>query len=178
MLKGTKTEKNLLAAFAGEAQAHTKYQYYAEKARKDGYQQIAEIFTVTSLNEKAHAKMWFEQLHSETMPDTTRNLNDAICGENYEWVKMYSQFAKDAKDEGFENIANLFEMVGKIEKEHEERYTKLLDNIKNGEVFTKKDEETWQCIHCGHIHKGKSSPMMCPCCKHPQGYFKIDPKNY
>lgn len=178
MLKGTKTEMNLLAAFAGESQAHTKYQFYAEQAKKDGYIQIAEIFSVTAKNEKAHANIWFKQLHGECMPVTDRNLNDAICGENYEWTTMYDKFAKEAKEEGFDQIAFLFEKVGKIEKEHEQRYTKLQSNIKDGLVFAKPTEQTWICAHCGHQHNGKDSPMLCPVCGHPQAYFEVKQANY
>ena len=176
-LKGSKTEKNLMAAFAGESQAHTKYQYYASKAKKDGYVQISQIFEETAHNEKEHAKIWFKLLHNG-MPDTVTNLNDAANGENYEWTDMYAQFAADAKAEGFDNIAFLFEEVGKIEKEHEERYRKLIENIEGGLVFSRDGDRIWKCENCGHIVIGPSAPEVCPVCAHPQAYFAIKAENY
>ncbi len=176
-LKGTKTEANLQTAFAGESQAHTKYQYYASKAKKDGYVQISNIFTETAGNEKEHAKLWFKLLH-DGMPDTMTNLADAAAGENYEWTDMYATFAKEAREEGFDQIAELFEGVGKIEKEHEERYRKLLANIENGIVFNREGDMLWKCGNCGHIHVGKAAPEVCPVCAHPQSYFEIKAENY
>lgn len=177
-LKGSKTEANLAAAFAGESQARNKYTYYASKAKKDGYEQIASLFLETADNEKEHAKIWFKLLHDGAVPDTVTNLKDAADGENYEWTEMYDQFAKEAKQEGFEKIAYLFEAVGKIEKEHEERYRKLLANVENQEVFKKLEIQVWQCANCGHIHIGEAAPEKCPVCDHPQSYFKILAKNY
>ena len=177
-LKGSKTEKNLMAAFAGESQAHVKYQYYASKAEKEGYHQIGAIFRETALNEKEHAKIWFKFLHNDEVPATTVNLKDAANGENYEWTDMYAGFAKTAKEEGFEKIAVLFEEVGKIEKEHEERYRKLLINIENGSVFSRTGDMSWHCSNCGHIHTGKTAPDLCPVCKHPKAYFQIRAENY
>ena len=176
-LKGSKTEQNLLSAFAGESQARNKYTYYASKARKEGYNQIASIFEETANNEKEHAKIWFKLLH-DGMPSTTENLKDAADGENYEWTDMYAKFAKEAKEEGFDKIAYLFEAVGKIEKEHEERYRKLLENLENGSVFEKDGEVYWICQNFGHIHKGKSPPKVCPVCAHPQSYFEVRAENY
>ena len=176
-LKGTQTEKNLMAAFAGESQARNKYTYYASKARKEGYNQRASIFEETANNEKEHAKIWFKLLH-DGMPSTTENLKDAADGENYEWTDMYAKFAKEAKEEGFDKIAYLFEAVGKIEKEHEERYRKLLENLENGSVFEKDGEVYWICQNCGHIHKGKTPPKVCPVCAHPQSYFEVRAENY
>ncbi len=176
-LKGTKTEANLMAAFAGESQARNKYTYYASKAKKDGYQQIAAIFTETANNEKEHAKIWFKLLN-DGIGDTVDNLKDAAAGENYEWTDMYASFAKDAREEGFDDIAYLFEEVGKIEKEHEERYKTLIENIENGRVFERDGEIYWQCANCGHIHKGLTAPEVCPVCAHPQSYFQIQPTNY
>ena len=170
-LKGTKTEANLMAAFAGESQARNKYTYYASKAKKDGYEQIAAIFTETAENEKEHAKIWFKLLH-DGVPSTTQNLLDAAAGENYEWTEMYAQFAKEAKEEGFDQIAFLFEEVGRIEKEHEERYRRLLSNIEGGLVFSRDGDTIWQCRNCGHIHIGKDAPETCPVCSHPQSYFE------
>ncbi len=178
MLKGTKTEKNLLAAFAGESQAHTKYQYYASQAKKDGFVQIANFFTETSGNEKEHAKIWFKLLHGGKTPDTISNLKDAAAGENYEWTDMYKGFAEDARAEGFDDIATLFEAVGKIEKEHEERYEKLLANIEDGTVYKKKEKTIWICTNCGHIHEGDEAPQKCPVCVHPQSYFELRVINY
>ena len=176
-LKGSKTEQNLLSAFAGESQARNKYTYYASKARKEGYNQIASIFEETANNEKEHAKIWFKLLH-DGMPSTTENLKDAADGENYEWTDMYAKFAKEAKEEGFDKIAYFFEAVGKIEKEHEERYRKLLENLENGSVFEKDGEVYWICQNCGHIHKGKTPPKVCPVCAHPQSYFEVRAENY
>lgn len=176
-LKGTKTEANLMAAFAGESQARNKYTYYASKAKKDGYVQIANLFLETAENEKEHAKIWFKLLH-DGMPDTVANLKDAADGENYEWTDMYAEFAKDAKAEGFDHIAYLFEEVGKIEKEHEERYRKLLANVEGGLVFSKDGDTIWQCSNCGHIHVGEKAPEVCPVCAHPQSYFQVLAKNY
>ena len=176
-LKGTKTEANLMAAFAGESQARNKYTYYASKAKKDGYVQISNLFLETAENEKEHAKIWFKLLH-DGMPDTVTNLKDAADGENYEWTDMYAQFAKDAKEEGFDHIAYLFEEVGKIEKEHEERYRKLLENVEGGLVFSKEGDTIWQCSNCGHICVGKQAPEVCPVCAHPKSYFQVQAKNY
>ena len=177
-LKGSKTEKNLMAAFAGESQARNKYTYYASKAKKEGYEQIAELFTETANNEKEHAKIWFKLLHDGDVPDTITNLQDAANGENYEWTDMYDQFAKEAKEEGFDKIAYLFEAVGKIEKEHEARYLKLLENVKNGLVFSKDGDTIWQCANCGHICIGKKAPEVCPVCAHPKSYFRVLAQNY
>ncbi len=177
-LKGSKTEKNLMAAFAGESQAHTKYLYYASKAKKDGYVQMANLFEETALNEKEHAKIWFKLLHEGDVPDTMTNLKDAANGENYEWIDMYATFAKEAQEEGFTRIAKLFEMVAKIEKEHEERYRKLLKNIEDGVVFSKENDAVWQCANCGHIVIGKKAPQICPVCEHPQSYFQVRAENY
>ncbi|MDD6278670.1 MAG: rubrerythrin [Ruminococcus sp.] len=176
-LKGTKTEANLMAAFAGESQARNKYTYYASKAKKDGYQQIAALFEETANNEKEHAKIWFKLLHGG-MPSTIDNLKDAADGENYEWTDMYAGFAKTAKEEGFDDIALLFEMVGEIEKAHEERYRKLLANIENGVVFSKDGDKIWECRNCGHIVIGKEAPEICPVCAHPQSYFQVKAENY
>ena len=177
-LKGTKTEANLMAAFAGESQARNKYTYYASKAKKDGYEQIAELFTETANNEKEHAKIWFKLLHDGNVPDTVANLKDAAEGENYEWTDMYKSFAEDAKAEGFDHIAYLFEQVAAIEKEHEERYRKLLANIEEGIVFSRDGDMVWICRNCGHIHVGKTSPEVCPVCAHPKAYFELRAKNY
>lgn len=177
-LKGSKTEANLLAAFAGESQARNKYTYYASKAKKEGYEQIAALFTQTADNEKEHAKIWFKLLHDGNIPDTAANLLDAANGENYEWTDMYKGFAEEAKAEGFDHIAFLFEQVAKIEKEHEERYRKLLSNVENGLVFTKDGDTIWQCSNCGHIVIGKSAPDICPVCAHPKAYFEIKAENY
>ncbi len=177
-LKGTKTEANLMAAFAGESQARNKYTYYASKAKKDGYEQIADLFTETANNEKEHAKIWFKLLHDGNVPDTIANLKDAAEGENYEWTDMYKSFAEDAKAEGFDHIAYLFEQVAAIEKEHEERYRKLLANIENGIVFSRDGDTVWICRNCGHIHIGKDAPEVCPVCAHPKAYFELRAKNY
>ena len=177
-LKGTKTEQNLWTAFAGESQARNKYTYYASKDKKEGYEQIAAIFTETANNEKEHAKIWFKLLHDGAVPDTLTNLADAAAGENYEWTDMYANMAKEAREEGFEKIAILFEMVGKIEKEHEERYLALKANIENSRVFEKDGKIFWQCANCGHIHEGTKAPQKCPVCDHPQAYFQQLAKNY
>ena len=177
-LKGSKTYENLLTAFAGESQAHTKYQYYASKAKKDGYVQISNIFLETSKNEKEHAKLWFKYLHDGAVPDTMTNLNDAADGENYEWTNMYDEFAKVAEEEGFTEIAEKFRKVGAIEKEHEERYRKLVGNIEGGIVFTRDGDRTWICTNCGHIVIGKEAPEMCPACDHPRAYFELRCENY
>ncbi len=176
-LKGTKTEANLKAAFAGESEARNKYTYYASKARKDGYEQIADIFEETARNEKEHAKLWFKLLHGG-IPDTIENLKDAAAGENYEWTDMYKTFAEEARAEGFESIAKLFEGVGEIEKEHEARYRKLLANIEGGLVFSRDGDMIWQCANCGHIVIGKEAPKVCPVCAHPQSFFQIKAENY
>ena len=176
-LKGTKTEKNLMAAFAGESQAYTKYTYYASKAKKDGYVQIGNLFAETAANEKEHAKIWFKLLH-DGMPATLNNLADAANGENYEWTDMYAGFAADAKAEGFDHIAFLFEEVAKIEKEHEERYRKLIENIEGGLVFSRDGDSIWKCSNCGHIVVGKNAPEVCPVCAHPQSYFELKAENY
>lgn len=177
-LKGTKTEANLQAAFAGESQARNKYTYYASKARKEGYNQIADLFEETAGNEKEHAKLWFKFLHEESIPDTITNLKDAADGENFEWTDMYAKFAEEAKAEGFLKIAFLFEQVGQIEKAHEERYRKLLKNIEDGIVFSRDGEMMWQCANCGHIVVGKKAPEICPVCAHPKSYFQIRAENY
>ena len=177
-LKGTKTEANLMAAFAGESQARNKYTYYASKAKKEGYEQIADLFTETANNEKEHAKIWFKLLHGGAVADTMTNLKDAAEGENYEWTDMYKTFAEDAKAEGFDHIAFLFEEVAKIEKEHEERYRKLLANIEDGIVFSRDGDMVWICRNCGHIHVGKEAPEVCPVCAHPKAYFELRADNY
>ena len=177
-LKGTKTEQNLMTAFAGESQAHTKYQYYASKAKKDGYVQMGNIFEETSRNEKEHAKIWFKLLHGGVVPGTTDNLADAASGENYEWTDMYATFAKEAREEGFDEIAEKFEMVGSIEKAHEERYRRLLKNIEDAIVFSRDGDSVWQCSNCGHIVIGKKAPDVCPVCNHPQSYFELRAENY
>ena len=175
-LKGSKTEQNLRDAFAGESQARNKYTYFASKAKKEGYVQIASIFEETANNEKEHAKIWFKLL--EGIGDTAQNLLHAAEGENYEWTDMYATFAREAKEEGFDHIAYLFEEVGKIEKEHEERYRKLLSNVEGGLVFSRDGDMIWECGNCGHIHIGKEAPNVCPVCAHPQAYFKIKANNY
>ena len=177
-LKGSQTETNLWAAFAGESQARNKYTYYASKAKKDGYVQIANLFEETANNEKEHAKIWFKLLHDGGIPDTITNLEDAAAGENYEWTDMYDGFAKTAREEGFTKIAKLFEMVGQIEKEHEERYRRLVANIKEGIVFSREGDTIWQCGNCGHIIVGKKAPEICPVCDHPKSYFQIRAENY
>ncbi|HIU72298.1 MAG TPA: rubrerythrin family protein [Candidatus Galloscillospira excrementipullorum] len=177
-LTGTKTAANLAAAFAGESEARNKYTYYASAAKKEGYNQIAAIFEETAGNEKEHAKLWFKALHGGAVPDTVTNLKDAAAGENYEWTQMYAEFAKVAKEEGFDDIAWLFESVGAIEKEHEERYRKLLEAVEKGTVFADVEEQIWVCSNCGHIHIGKEAPSVCPVCAHPQGYFMRKATNY
>ena len=177
-LKGTKTEKNLMEAFAGESQARNKYTYFAAKAKKEGYEQIAAIFQETADNEKEHAKICFKLLHDGAVPSTAENLLDAAQGENYEWTDMYATFAKEAREEGFDRIAYLFEAVGQIEKHHEERYRKLLENVEGGLVFSRDGDMIWQCANCGHIHVGKQAPQVCPVCEHPQAYFQIEARNY
>ena len=177
-LKGTKTEKNLMDAFAGESQARNKYTYYASKAKKEGDEQIAAIFQETADNEKEHAKIWFKLLHDGDVPTTTQNLSDAAAGENYEWTDMYDRMAKEAREEGFDRIAYLFEAVGQIEKEHEERYKKLLENIDGGLVFSKDGDAIWKCRNCGHIVIGKQAPEVCPVCNHPKSYFEVKAENY
>ncbi len=177
-LKGTKTEANLMTAFAGESQARNKYTYYASVAKKEGYVQIANLFEETANNEKEHAKIWFKLLHDGGIPDTATNLLDAAEGENYEWTDMYAKFAEEAKAEGFTKIAYLFEAVGKIEKEHEERYRKLLANVEGNAVFIKGEKVLWQCANCGHIHVGEKAPEVCPVCDHPKAHFQILAKNY
>ena len=175
-LKGTKTEKNLWEAFAGESQARNKYTYFASKAKKDGYVQIAKIFEETAANEKEHAEIWFKLLQG--IGSTAENLKAAAEGENYEWTDMYAEMAKDAREEGFDHIAFLFDEVGKIEKEHEERYRKLLANVEGGLVFSRDGDMIWQCSNCGHIHVGKQAPEVCPVCVHPKAYFQIKAENY
>ena len=177
-LKGTKTEKNLMEAFAGESQARNKYTYYASKARKDGYEQIAAIFEETANNEKEHAKLWFKELHGGEVPTTLDNLKDAASGENYEWTNMYDRMAKEADEEGFTEIAAKFRGIAEVEKHHEERYRKLIDNLGNGEVFKKGSITVWKCRNCGHIHVGTEAPEVCPVCNHPQGFFEVNAENY
>ena len=177
-LKGSKTEQNLMTAFAGESQARNKYTYFASKAKKEGYEQIAAIFQETSDNEKEHAKMWFKLLNGGEIGTTAENLKAAADGENYEWTDMYAEFAKIAKEEGFNHIAYLFEEVGKIEKEHEERYLKLLENVKEGKVFEAGEVKIWKCRNCGHIVVGTSAPEVCPVCNHPKAFFEIKAENY
>ena len=177
-LKGSKTEANLMAAFAGESQARNKYSYYASKAKKDGYEQIAAIFEETANNEKEHAKLWFKALHDGGIPDTLTNLKDAASGENYEWTEMYKEFAETAKEEGFDDIAELFSMVAEIEKHHEERYLKLVDNINNNLVFEREGEKVWICRNCGHITYGTNAPEVCPVCAHPQSFMELKAENY
>ncbi|MBQ2377878.1 MAG: rubrerythrin family protein [Clostridia bacterium] len=177
-IKGTKTEANLWAAFAGESQARNKYSYYASKAKKDGYEQIAALFEETAANEKEHAKIWFKLLHGGSVPSTIENLKDAAAGENFEWTDMYAGYAVTAREEGLEDIAVLFEEVAKIEREHEERYLKLLANIEGGIVFSRDGDMIWKCRNCGHIVVGKNAPNVCPVCAHPQSYFEIKAENY
>lgn len=177
-LKGTKTEANLQAAFAGESQARNKYTYFASKAKKDGYVQMAAIFEETANNEKEHAKLWYKLLNGGSVGNTVENLKEAAGGENYEWTEMYPTFAKEAREEGFEEIAWLFEAVAQIEKEHEERYKKLLANIEGDLVFSKDGDVVWQCANCGHICVGKKAPEVCPVCNHPQSYFQVKAENY
>ena len=177
-LKGTRTEANLMAAFAGESQARNKYTYYASKAKKDGYEQIAAFFAETAHNEMEHAKIWFKLLHDGAVPDTIANLKDAAAGENYEWTDMYKNMAVEAREEGFDKIAKLFDMVGEIEKEHEERYLKLLENIETNTVFSKAEKNVWICRNCGHIADNANAPNVCPVCDHPQAYFELRAINY
>ncbi len=176
-LKGSRTEQNLLAAFAGESQARNKYTYYASQARKDGMNLVANIFEETAGNEKEHAKIWFKLLHGG-MPKTAENLLDAAEGERYEWTDMYAGFAKTAREEGFDHIAFLFEEVAKIEKEHDERYRALLKSVNDGDMFEKSEEVVWVCSNCGHVHVGPKAPDVCPVCEHPRAYFMMKVKNY
>ncbi|MBQ9181200.1 MAG: rubrerythrin family protein [Bacilli bacterium] len=177
-LKGSKTEQNLMKAFAGECQARTKYTYFASKAKKEGYEQIASIFEETANNEKEHAKIWYKELHGGEIPTTVDNLEDAANGENYEWTDMYDEFARVAEEEGFKSIAAKFKMVAEIEKHHEERYRKLLKNINDAVVFSREGECIWICRNCGHIVVGKKAPGVCPVCNHPQSFFEIKAENY
>ena len=177
-LKGSKTEANLWAAFAGESQARNKYTYYASKAKKDGYEQIAALFEETANNEKEHAKLWFKILSGGEIQDTVTNLKDAAAGENYEWTDMYKKMAEEAREEGFDHIAFLFDGVTAIEKEHEERYRKLIENIEGGLVFSRDGEKIWKCRNCGHIVIGKQAPDVCPVCSHPKAFFEIKAENY
>ena len=177
-LKGSKTEKNLMEAFAGESQARNKYTYYASQAKKEGYVQISKIFEATAENEKEHAKLWFKLLHNGQIADTMTNLEDAANGENYEWTQMYAQFAKEAEEEGFSDIAFSFKKVAEIEKHHEDRYKKLLENVKNGKVFEKEETVEWECANCGFRHSGSKSVEMCPVCKHPKAFFFVSEANY
>lgn len=176
--KGSKTEKNLLAAFAGESQAKTKYEFYAAQARRDGYEQMADIFWETAHNEGEHAKLWFKQLHGGEMTHTQRNLQDAAAGEHYEWSEMYREFAETAREEGFDELAFLFESVGKIENAHEQRYNTLRANLEAGIVFARSGETVWICRNCGHLHSGKTAPKICPTCQHTQAFFEIRAQNY
>ncbi len=177
-LKGSKTEKNLMTAFAGESQARNKYTYFASKAKKEGYEQIAALFLETADNEKEHAKMWFKYLEGGEIKSTIENLKAAAEGENYEWTDMYAQFAKEAEEEGFRKIANEFRLVGNIEKEHEKRYLALLKNVEEGLVFSRDGEMIWKCRNCGHVVVGKKAPAVCPVCAHPQSYFELIAENY
>lgn len=177
-LQGTKTEKNLWEAFAGESKARNKYTYYASKARKDGYEQIAALFEETAQNEKEHAKLWFKYLQGGDIKDTVSNLKDAAAGENYEWTDMYARMAKEAEEEGFKEIAAKMRMVGAIEKHHEERYRKLVGNIEDGVVFSRDGDRIWKCRNCGHIVIGPKAPKVCPVCAHPQSFFEINAENY
>lgn len=177
-LQGTKTQANLMAAFAGESQARNKYTYFADKAEKDGFVQISQIFKETAKNEREHAEIWFKLLNGGEIKDTATNLQDASKGENYEWTDMYPTFAKEAREEGFEHIAFLFDEVAKIEAEHEKRFLKLLENVEGGLVFSRDEEKIWICSNCGHIVIGKEVPNMCPVCKHPKAYFKLKAENY
>ena len=177
-LKGTKTEANLQTAFAGESQARNKYSYYASRARKDGYEQIANFFEETAGNEKEHAKLWFKYLHDGEVPDTLTNLQDAADGEHYEWTTMYAEFAATAREEGFSELAAQLEMVAGIEKAHEERYRALYANIETEKVFAREDEKAWHCLNCGEIITGKTAPELCPVCAHPKAHFQIKADNY
>ena len=176
--ESSQTKKNLEAAFAGESQATNKYAYYASKAKKDGYVQISNIFTETSGNEREHAKLWFKYLHDGAVPDTAANLADAAAGENYEWTDMYKGFAETAKEEGFDEIAAKFQMVGEIERHHEERYNKLLASVQAGDVFSREGVKVWKCLNCGHLHVGPEAPEVCPVCNHPRAYFEEQVVNY
>lgn len=176
-LKGTKTLENLKQAFAGESQARNKYDYYASAAKKEGYVQISEIFEETAKNEKEHAKVWFKLIH-DGVGKTKDNLKDAAAGENYEWTDMYAGFAKDAHEEGFEDIADLFELVANVEKEHEKRYLKLMSRVEEDKVFAREENQVWHCGNCGHLHVGKKAPLECPVCDHPKAHFKIHATNY
>lgn len=175
-MKGSKTEKNLMDAFAGESMARNKYTYYASKAKKEGYEQISALFQATADNEKEHAKLWFKEFHG--IGDTYENLLDAAAGEHYEWTEMYKEFAKTAREEGFNDLAAQMELIAKIEKQHEERYKQLADNIKGNKVFGKEQEIVWECRNCGHRHIGKNAPEICPACRHPKSYFEVEVKNY
>ena len=177
-LKGTKTEKNLMEAFAGESQARNKYTYFASKAKKEGYEQIAAIFLETAENEKEHAKIWYKLLNDGQIKSTEENLKTAAEGENFEWTDMYDRMAKEAREEGFNDIAFLFDAVGKIEKEHEARYKKLLENMEDGLVFSKDGDKIWKCRNCGHIVIGKEAPEVCPVCNHPKAFFEVKAENY
>ena len=177
-LKGSRTEQNLMAAFAGESQARNKYSYFASKAKKDGYEQIAAIFEETANNEKEHAKLWFKYLNGGEVPSTMDNLKDADAGENYEWTDMYASFAEVAKEEGYDELAYLFSEVAKIEKEHEERYLTLLKNVEDGRVFEKSEEKIWICRNCGHVYVGTKAVELCPVCKHPKSYMEVKANNY
>jgi rubrerythrin len=177
-LKGSKTYENLAAAYSGESQASIKYQFFASQAKKDGYEQIAEIFSVTSGNEKEHAKIWYKLLNGGSVGDTMTNLRIAAEGENYEWTTMYKEFAEVAEQEGFHDIAEKFRGVGAVEKEHEERYLALLDNIEKGRVFKREGQQVWICRNCGHIHIGSEAPAVCPVCDHPRAYFELRAVNY
>ncbi len=176
-LKGTKTEQNLLEAFAGESMARNKYTFYASKAKKEGYEQISAFFTETAANEKEHAELWYKLLHNG-VPTTVENLKDAANGENFEWTNMYDRMAKEAREEGFESIAKTMEGVAAIEKRHEERYLALLQNIEENKVFTKEETVIWECRNCGHLHVGTDAPEVCPVCAHAKAYFQVEPKNY
>jgi len=177
-LRGSKTEKNLMDAFTGEATARSKYTYYAAMARNEGYEQIGDFFEQTAKNEREHAKIWFKLLHDGIIPSTTVNLEDAAGGELYEWSEMYKGFAEDAQAEGFTEIARLFSGVAAIEKHHEERFSALLENIRGQQVFQRQEKQTWICSNCGHIHEGAGAPNKCPVCSHPQAYFEIRATNY
>lgn len=176
--EGSRTQANLMAAFAGESQAHTKYQYYQKKAQKDGYQQIGGIFKETSDNEKEHAELWFKHLHNNSMPDTLANLVDAATGEHYEWSTMYKEFAEEAEQEGFKEIAAQMRLVAEVEKHHEERFQKLKQNIETEQVFKRDQPQKWVCRNCGYVHTGSSAPLVCPTCKHDQAYFELEKENY
>ena len=177
-LKGTKTEQNLMTAFAGESQARNKYTYYASQAKKEGFVQISRIFEETANNEKEHAKLWFKALHGDKIPDTLTNLQDAADGENYEWTDMYAEFAKTAEEEGFPELAAKFRLVGEVEKHHEERYRALLKNVETAAVFEKSEVKVWECRNCGHIIVGTKAPEICPTCAHPQSYFEVHAEHY